>query len=91
MSGPHCGGGELNSREEAGVLAAHAAGLRDQAIDLGLLTGGGFLRAANDLGAVGIVIAAVERGELRFEPLTGRAARLRECACGGERKGGGES
>ena len=76
--------------EESGVLAAHAAGLRHQTIDLGLLTGGGFLRASNDLGAVGIVIATVERGELRFQPLTDGAARLRECACGGERKGGGK-
>jgi hypothetical protein len=65
--------------------------LRDQAIDLGLLTGSGFLRASNDLGAVGIVITAVERGELGFQPLTDGAAHLRDCACCGEREGGGES
>ena len=52
---------------------------------------GGFLGASNDLGPVGVIIAPVERGELRFEPLADGTAHLRDCAGGGERKGGGES
>ena len=62
-------------REEAGAFAAHAARLRHQPVDLELLAVDRVFGAANLVGAGRIVIAAVERGELGFQPLAGRVRR----------------
>ena len=56
--------------EEAGILAAVTARLRDHAVELGLLLGDGFLVAADLLGAGRIVgAAAIDRCQLLLKPL----------------------
>jgi hypothetical protein len=66
--------------------------LRYHPVDFVLLPVDGILRPADLVGAAGIAIAAVERGELRFQSLTPRIGRLRqragardECDDGGRR------
>src|SRR6185437_7806261 len=73
-------------RKEAGAFAAHAARLRDQAVDR-------VLGAANLLRARRIGIAAVERRQLRLQALAGRAGgwrRLRQRRSRGGQDDGGE-
>jgi hypothetical protein len=80
-------------RKEAGAFAAHAARLRNQAVDLDLLTVDGVLGAANLLRARRIGIAAVERRQLRLQALAGRAGgwrRLRQRRSRGGQDDGGE-
>ena len=72
-------------REEAGAFAAHATRLRDQPVDLELLAVDRILSAADLVGAHRIVVAAVERGQLGFQPLAVRIRRLRKRA-GARRK-----
>ena len=48
-------------REKAGAFTAHMARLRDQPVDLELLAVDCVFRAADLIGAHGIVVAAVER------------------------------
>ena len=62
-------------REEAGAVAAHALGLRGDAVELGRLPGRGFLIAADLLGAGRIPAAAVDRRKLALEPLADRIGR----------------
>src|SRR6185437_13273337 len=59
-------------RKEARALAAGAARLRHQPVHLELLAVDGILRAADLLRALRIGVAAVERGKLRLQLLTGR-------------------
>ena len=60
--------------EEAAAFAAHAPALRGEAVELGLLAVR-YVLGPLDLGrARRIVVAAVERCELAFEPKTDRVA-----------------
>ena len=71
-------------REEPGTVAAHALGLLGDAIELGLLLGGGILVAADLVVLGGIAAAAAVDGrQLRFQP---RAHRIDRRAL---RRGGG--
>ena len=80
LTGPHCADWPLNS-EKNRTVAALALGLRGDAVELALLLGRCFLVAADLLGFGRIAAAAaVDGGELRFQPLTHRidgGARLR--------------
>ena len=81
-------------REEAGAFAAHAVGLRDDAIELGLLLRLRFLIAADllVLGGIAAAGAAVDGDKLRFQPLAHRVAGgggLLLRAGGGAAPGGG--
>ncbi|MFZ2092965.1 MAG: hypothetical protein WAU99_14625 [Pseudolabrys sp.] len=58
-------------REEAGVFAAHAAGLRNKPIDFELLAVDRFFCTANLLGARWISVAPIETCQLGFKPLAG--------------------
>ncbi|MHC2825586.1 hypothetical protein ACVMBY_009146 [Bradyrhizobium huanghuaihaiense] len=63
----------VEQREEAGGVAAHALGLHGDAVELGLLLGLGILITANLLLARGVATAAaIERGELTFQPCAHR-------------------
>ena len=55
--------------------------MRNQFVDLELLAVDRILGATNLASAGGVLVAAVERGELRFQPLTGWVLRLRKRGC----------
>ena len=55
-------------REEAGGVAAHAFRLRGDAVEFGLLLGGGFLIAADCSALAASPPAAIDAGQLGFEP-----------------------
>src|SRR5690606_8958034 len=63
-------------REEAGGIAAHAARLLGDAVELGLLALGRRLVAPDLFGAGRFTAVAVDHRELGFEPLAHRIAAL---------------
>ena len=78
LSPPHCGGGLLKIEKKPELSQPMRRDLRDQPVDFELLAVDRFFGAADLIGARRIVVAAVERGELGFQPLAGRIWRLRE-------------
>ena len=61
--------------EEAAALAAHAAGLLAEPVEVRLLAGDGFLVALDLIGARRVHGAAIDAGQLAFQPQAGLAAR----------------
>src|SRR5581483_7700177 len=78
----------VEQREEAGRVAAHALGLRGDAVELALLLGGGVLVAADllVLGGIAAAAAAVDCRKLRFQPRTDRIDRGRRARSGRARR-----
>ncbi len=75
----------VEQREKSGTVAAHALGLRGDAIEFALLLGRGVLVAADLLvpGRVAAAATAIDGRQLRFQPRAHRIDRRAPCGGGG--------
>ena len=89
LTGPHCADWPLNSEKKPELSQPMRLACSGDAVEFGLLLGGGFLIAADllVLGGIAAAGAAVDGRELPFEPDADRIGLRGACCCGAALRG----